>query len=332
MEQAGPEPVTGPGDPLVLNEGMRSRLDAALDALLTHKSLADRPLAEKAMAVVALAKMPVGASALRMRAGEAGRWLGCGKSWMSRRILPGMRKSGSVATKVVVEFTEEGRPEVTGLEWTLLPLQAALEEHAHPLRLSQRDLATLLRLGERVIGPGWDPVGGPLTLPGLLGARQGKGAAGERLVLLRLVLRARADGRVPLVGGAVKKGESRIAVTVARLVGCPVDEAAQVVESLEAQGLLEVREASGGSARCRLVVLERWLPRTGGRVSRRWRSCLPPGRSSPARRSSRCAGGARTPWGGVGGVPAGGRRLGAGGLRRVRRRVLRGRWWCTQGP
>ncbi|WP_372412579.1 hypothetical protein [Streptomyces luteireticuli] len=238
----------------MLNSALRQRLEAALEALLGDRALAGRPLAEQLMAVVLLAKMPAGVSKLRLQAGEAGRWLGVSKSLVDHKVLPGMRASGSVVTEVVMELTEEGRRQVTGLEWELLPLTAALGVPGHPLVLAKRDLAVLLRLCERVFAPGWEPVDAPVTPPGLLGLRRGRGAAAERLALLRLVLRARSDGRVRLAGGAVRKDVSRAAATVARLLDCPLDEATVLVESLDAQGLVVVDGAGQGAGKCRLKV------------------------------------------------------------------------------
>ncbi|MFI0742461.1 hypothetical protein ACH4PU_30945 [Streptomyces sp. NPDC021100] len=237
----------------MLNDAVRQRLDAAVGALLEDRALVRRPLTERLMAVVVLAKMPVGLSKLRLLTGEGGRWLGLSRSLVARQVLPGMRGAGSVVTEVVTEVGEDGRRRVTGLEWELLPLTAALEDPRHPLVLAKKDLALLLRLCERVFAPGWEPVDGPVTPPGLLGLRRGRGAAAERLALLRMVLRTRPDGRVRLVGGAVREGECRVDVTVSRLLGCSVAEASMVVEGLAAQELVVV-DHDERSGKCRLVV------------------------------------------------------------------------------
>ncbi|MCG7523851.1 hypothetical protein MHW47_05235 [Streptomyces sp. OfavH-34-F] len=175
------------------------------------------------------------------------------KSWVHHHVLPGLRESGAVATEVVTKSVE-GVRRVAGLSWELLPLTAARARHADPLALEKRDLAVLLSVCEALFGPGWAPVGKPETPPGLLAARRGRGAAAERLGLLRLVLAARPDGSVRLVGGGVKAGFDRADATVAQLVGCSMEEAARVVDGLVGQGLLEVSGRGVAGARVKVVV------------------------------------------------------------------------------
>ncbi|MEU8759550.1 hypothetical protein [Streptomyces sp. NPDC048659] len=168
-------------------------------------------------------------------------------------MLPAVRQSGAVSTEVLTASVE-GVRRVTGLQWELLPLTAAQARRTAALVLEKGELAVLLALCERLFGPGWAPVGKPETPPGLLGERRGRGAAAERLALLRLVLAARPDGRVRLVGGAVAAGFDRADATVARLVGCPVEEAPEVVDGLIRQGLLEVPGRGVPGARLKILV------------------------------------------------------------------------------
>ena len=233
---------------------MRQRLSSALDALLSDRALHQRPLTEVLGATVLLAKSPAGESRLELRAGELARWLGVSKSYVDHRVLPGLRASGAVATEVVTKAVD-GVRRVDGLRWELLPLTAAQARCGpHALVLEKRELAVLLLLCEALFAPGWAPVGKRATPPGLLGARQGRGAAAERLALLQLVLAARPDGRVRLVGGAVAANGDRADATVARLLGCSVAEAARVVDGLIRQGVLDVRDRGVSGARVQMVV------------------------------------------------------------------------------
>ncbi|MFZ3491820.1 hypothetical protein ACODT5_01015 [Streptomyces sp. 5.8] len=233
---------------------MRQRLSSALDALLSERALYQRPLTEVLGAAILLAKSPAGESRLELRAGELARWLGVSKSYVDHRVLPGMRACGAVATEVVTKAVD-GVRRVDGLRWELLPLTAA-QARCGPraLALEKRELAVLLSLCEALFAPGWAPLGKRPTPAGLLGTRQGRGAAAERLGLLRLVLAARPDGRVRLVGGAVAAGCDRADATVARLLGCSAAEAARVVDGLIRQGVLEVRGRGVSGARIRMMV------------------------------------------------------------------------------
>ncbi|MFI7103225.1 hypothetical protein ACIBK8_28195 [Streptomyces sp. NPDC050161] len=89
----------------------------------------------------------------------------------------------------------------------------------HPLNLAKQEFATLLRLLEAVMAPGWTRRDGRVTPAGLLGTRTDRGAATDRLALLLLVLEARESGRVRQCGGAVGTKRGR-AAAVARLLGC----------------------------------------------------------------------------------------------------------------
>ncbi|SEM68074.1 hypothetical protein [Streptacidiphilus jiangxiensis] len=175
------------------------------------------------------------------------------ESYVDHRVLPALRNSGAVSTEVTTAWVD-GVRRVTGLRWEVLPLTAAQAQSSAPLVLEKRELAVLLALCERLFGPGWAPVGKPETPPGLLAERCGRGAAAERLALLRLVLAARPDGRVRLVAGAVTAGFDRADATVARLIGRPLTEAARVVDGLIRQGLLEVPGRGVPGARLRVLV------------------------------------------------------------------------------
>ncbi|MFB7600836.1 hypothetical protein [Streptomyces sp. NPDC056160] len=259
VELAGPVPESGPGDPLVLNRVMRARLYAAVRCLLADRSLEGASDAVRLAAVVLLAKAKAKAKArsavLRLRAGEMGRWLGASESYVKHTVLPAMREACVVETGPWTE--ESGR--VAGLEWKLLPLLAAREsgDPMHPLALARKDLATLLRFCEALFAPGWAPKDGPVTPPGLLAARRGRGAATDRLALLLLALQTRPDGRVRLVGGSVKEGRGRADATVAKALGCSVDGGGKVIDRLERLRLVEVVRGTtedGQFGKARLVV------------------------------------------------------------------------------
>ncbi|MFE7485098.1 hypothetical protein [Streptomyces sp. NPDC057552] len=236
----------------MLNRVMRARLYAAVRYLLAHPSLDGASDAERVAAVVLLAKAPASSAVLRLRAGEMGRWLGMSESYVKHTVAPAMREAAVVETEPWLE--ESGR--VAGLKWKLLPLLAAREsgDAMHPLALARKDLATLLRFCEALFAPGWAPKEGPVTPPGLLAARRGRGAATDRLALLLLALQTRPDGRVRLVGGSVKEGRGRADATVAKALGCSVSGGGKVVDRLEDLRLVEVVRADGQFGKARLVV------------------------------------------------------------------------------
>ncbi|MEW1760373.1 hypothetical protein AB0393_28165 [Streptomyces cyaneofuscatus] len=196
-------------------------------------------------AFVLLAKAPARSAVLRLRAGEMGRWLGISESSVIHTVLPAMREAGVVETEPLVD--ESGR--VIGLEWKFLPLLAAREsgDPMHPLALARKDLATLLRFAEVLFAPGWAPVDGPVTPPGLLAGRRGRGAATDRLALLLLALQTRPNGSVRLVGGSVKEGRGRADATVAKALGCSVSGGGKVVDRLAARRLVEVVRGTTGT-------------------------------------------------------------------------------------
>ncbi|NED20622.1 hypothetical protein G3I31_21460 [Streptomyces sp. SID9913] len=226
-------------------------MQAALDALLSDRAVHGRQDAERLATVVLLAKAPVDSSTLLLRAGEMARWLGFSESYVDHRVLPALRTSGAVKTSV----KKDSKGYVSGLEWELLPLTTALNGRGSPLMLNKPEAATLLRLCERLFGPGWAPMDKPATPAGLLGRRRGRGAATARLALLQLALQARSDGSVRLVGGAVKQGHRRAAATVSRLLGCPVEDAEQILDDLIAEGVVEVHASSPESGAGERLVL-----------------------------------------------------------------------------
>ncbi|MEU2834985.1 hypothetical protein ABZ667_41240 [Streptomyces lavendulae] len=184
-----------------------------------------------------------------------GRWLGFSESYVDHTVLPAMREAGVVETEALTE--ESGR--VTGLAWKFLPLVAARASGnpMHPLALTRKDLATLLRFCEALFAPGWAPKDGPVTPPGILAARKGRGAATDRLALLLLALQTRPDGRVRLIGGPVKEGRGRADATVAKALGCSVSGGAKVVDRLEALQVVDVvrqTTATGHYGKGRLIV------------------------------------------------------------------------------
>lgn len=157
---------------------MRLRLLAAVRALLKDPSLVTAPDAARLAAVVLLAKsrapkgMPDDNQASIWGA-ELGRWLGTSESTVHHAVLPALRESGAVRTRVVTDA--KGQP--TGLDCLVMPVWQARRRGgaAHPLALSRTELATLLRLLEALFGPGWAPKNQEPTPPGLLAGRTGRG-------------------------------------------------------------------------------------------------------------------------------------------------------------
>ncbi|MGP4004003.1 hypothetical protein [Streptomyces sp. 8N706] len=204
-------------------------------------------------AVVLAARTPSATGRVEIRSGELGRWLGMSASYVASEVVPGLRRSGVVEiTTVRGEFGED-----RGLECKVLPMWAARGQVGHPLVLRKTELATLLRLLEAVMAPGWAHRDGTVTPAGLLGARRGRGAATDRLVLLLLVLEATETGRVRMCGGTVDSKRGRAAATVARLLGCTASRGERVLERLEDYEVVErvrLRTVSGMAQRTRLMV------------------------------------------------------------------------------
>ncbi|MGV9503577.1 hypothetical protein ACWDQ0_35460 [Streptomyces sp. NPDC003642] len=190
---------------------------------------------------------------MEIRTSELGRWLGLSASYTASNVVPGLRRSGLVC----VETAEGDYGQDDGLKCKVLPLRAAQDVVGHPLNLAKKEYATLWRLLEAVMGPGWTHRDGSVTPAGLIGTRTGRGAATDRLALLLLVLEARETGRVRQCGGTVDSKRGRAAATVARLLGCTASAGERVLERLEGRGLvLRVRRktSSGLANRSRLVV------------------------------------------------------------------------------
>jgi hypothetical protein len=234
----------GPDDPLRLGRGMRLRLRAAVQALLADPSLVGLKDAPRLAALVLLAKSraPQGRRDDNLSSiwgAELGRWLGMTESTVHHKVLPVLRGSGALRTRVVTDA--EGHP--TGLDCLLMPLWKARKGGGatHPLALSKVELATLLRLLEALFGPGWTPEDKEPTPPGLLVGRTGKGAATDRLGLLLMVLNTRASGWLQLCGSSVKKREGRGAATLARLLGCSPAGARKVLARLTQAGVVARR-------------------------------------------------------------------------------------------
>ncbi|CQR59410.1 hypothetical protein [Streptomyces leeuwenhoekii] len=228
-------------DPLRLGRAMRLRLRAAVQALLSDPSIAGLKDAPKLAAVVLYAKSraPQGEKddlQTSIWGSELGRWMGVKESTVHHKVLPVLRGSGALRTRVVRDA--KGHP--TGLDCLVMPLWHAHHGGGagHPLALTKAELATLLRLIEALFGHGWTPENKEPTPPGLLAGRRGKGAATDRLGLLLMVLNTRASGWLQLCGGSVKKKEGRGAATLARLLGCSPSGARKVLARLTEAGVV----------------------------------------------------------------------------------------------
>lgn len=239
--------------PLSLGRDARARVGGAVRALLDVAGLQGASDAVRLAVVVIASRTPSETGVVEIRTGELGRWLGLSASYVASEVLPALRGSGVVS--VVTGEGEFGQD--TGLECRVLPLWAAQDVVGHPLALAKKELAVLLRLLEAVMAPGWTLRDGRVIPAGLLGTRTGRGAATDRLALLRLVLEARETGQVRQCGGTVDTKRGRAAATVARLLGCKVSRGERVLERLEERGLVRrVRRqtVSGLAHRSRLIV------------------------------------------------------------------------------
>ncbi|MFF5638242.1 hypothetical protein [Streptomyces sp. NPDC012825] len=206
------------------------------------------------LAVLVLAsRTPAENGVVQIHTSELGRWIGMSASYTASDVVSGLRRSGVVSVE-----TEKGEyREDIGLECKVLPLWAAQDVVGHPLNLAKKEFATLQRLLEAVMAPGWKHKDGRITPAGLIGTRTGRGAATDRLALLLLVLEARESGRVRLCGGTVDTRRGRAAATVARLLGCSASAGERVLERLEARELVlrvRLKTASKMAYRTRLMV------------------------------------------------------------------------------
>lgn len=252
-DQERPSPKARAGHPLALSGTTRARLRAAVHRLLDVAGLESASDAVRLAVVVLAARTPSESGVVEIRTSELGRWLGLSASYVASEVLPGLRRSGVVS----VETAEGEFGQDDGLKCRVLPLWAAQDVIGHPLNLAKKELATLLRLLEAVMAPGWTHRDGRVTPAGLIGTRTGRGAARDRLALLLLALEARETGRVRLCGGAVDTRRGRAATTVARLLGCSASAGERVLERLEERGLVRrvrLQTGSGLAHRSRLMV------------------------------------------------------------------------------
>ncbi|WP_327372298.1 hypothetical protein [Streptomyces sp. NBC_01217] len=241
------------GNPLSLGRDARARLGGTVRALLDVAGLDGASDAVRLAVVVLASRTPSETGVVEIRTSELGRWIGVSASYVASDVLPVLRRSSVVS----VETTEGDYGQDTGLRCKVLPLWAAQDVVGHPLALAKREYATLLRLLEAVMAPGWVHKDNRVTPAGLIGTRTGRGAATDRLALLLLVLEARATGRVRLCGGSVDTKRGRAAATLARLMGCTAAAAAGILGRLEERELVfrvRLQTASGLANRSRLMV------------------------------------------------------------------------------
>ncbi|MFI1700614.1 hypothetical protein ACH419_32225 [Streptomyces bobili] len=251
--QAGPVPERGPAPPLALGRDTQARFRGAVRALLDAPSLEDASDAVRLAVIVLASRTPSETGVVEIRTPELGRWLGLSASYVASDVVPALRRSGLVS----IDTAEGEFGQDIGLACRVLPVWAAYGVVGHPLALEKKEFATLLRLLEAVMAPGWAHKDGKVTPAGLLGSRVGRAAATDRLALLLLVLEAREDGRVRQCGGTVDTKRGRAAATVARLLGCKASRGERVLERLEDRDLVQrvrVGTVSGLAHRTRLIV------------------------------------------------------------------------------
>ncbi|MFI1568342.1 hypothetical protein ACH4ZX_35890 [Streptomyces sp. NPDC020490] len=250
---AGPVPDRAAGHPLSLGRDARARLGGAVRTLLDLDGLDGAPDAVRLAVLVLASRTPSESGVVEIRTSELGRWIGMSASYTASNVVPGLRRSGVVS----VETAEGDYGQDDGLKCKVLPLWAAQDVVGHPLNLAKKEYATLQRLLEAVMAPGWKHRDGRVTPPGLIGTRTGRGAATDRLALLLLVLEARETGRVRQCGGTVDTKRGRAAATVARLLGCTASAGERVLERLEDRELVlrvRLKTGSGLANRSRLMV------------------------------------------------------------------------------
>lgn len=250
---AGPVPERAAGHPLSLGRDARARLGGAVRTLLDLAGLDGAPDSVRLAVLVLASRTPSETGVVKIHTSELARWLGLSASYTASDVVPMLRRSGVVSVE-----TEKGEYlEDIGLKCKVLPLWAAQDVVGHPLNLAKKEYATLQRLLEAVMAPGWKHRDGRVTPAGLIGTRTGRGAATDRLALLLLVLEARETGRVRQCGGTVDTKRGRAAATVARLLGCTASAGERVLERLEDRELVlrvRLKTASGLSNRSRLMV------------------------------------------------------------------------------
>ncbi|MEU6603360.1 hypothetical protein [Streptomyces flaveolus] len=218
--------------PLRLGRVMRTRLSAAVRALIADPRLAGCTHTQLLAAVVLMGKTNHRSGRVQTTARELGRWLGVTESSVDHDVFPALVEAKAVTTEVVT--APSGR--VEGVSCRVEPVWEVRGEYGAALALTKKEFAVLLGLLEALFAPGW---AGVETPAGLLAEREGRGAATDRLALLLLVLHAREDGTVPLVGGTVKGGRGRCAATVAKLLGCSVSGGSKVLARLRRWKVVE---------------------------------------------------------------------------------------------
>nr|WP_247199348.1 hypothetical protein [Streptomyces sp. LBUM 1477] len=251
--QAGPVPERGPAPPLALGRDAQARFRGAVGALLDAPGLEGASDAVRLAVIVLASRTPSETGVVEIRTPELGRWLGLSASYVASDVVPALRRSGLVS----IDTAEGEFGQDIGLECRVLPVWDAYGVVGHPLALEKKEFATLLRLLEAVMAPGWAHKDGRVTPAGLLGARVGRAAATDRLALLLLVLEARENGQVRQCGGTVDTKRGRAAATLARLMGCKASTGERVLERLEDRDLVQrvrVGTASKLAHRTRLIV------------------------------------------------------------------------------
>ncbi|MEU1129605.1 hypothetical protein ABZ383_07020 [Streptomyces sp. NPDC005900] len=250
---AGPVPERSAGHPLSLGRDARVRLGGAVRSLLDLAGLDGASDAVRLAVLVLASRTPSETGEVEIRTLELGRWIGMSASYTASEVVSGLRRSGVVSVETAPgEYGQD-----IGLKCRVLPLWAAQDVAGHPLNLAKKEYATLLRLLEAVMAPGWTHRDGRVTPAGLIGTRTGRGAATDRLALLLLVLEARETGRVRQCGGTVDTKRGRAAATVARLLGCTASAGERVLERLEDRELVlrvRLKTGSGLANRSRLMV------------------------------------------------------------------------------
>lgn len=224
-----------------------------MHTLLDVAGLDGAPDAVRLAVLVLASRTPSQTGVVEIRTSELGRWIGMSASYTASCVVPVLRRSGVVS----VETAEGDYGQDGGLRCKVLPLWAAQDVVGHPLNLTKKEYATLQRLLEAVMAPGWTHRDGRVTPAGLIGTRTGRGAATDRLALLLLVLEARETGRVRQCGGTVDTKRGRTAATVARLLGCTASAGERVLERLEDRELVlrvRLKTGSGMLNRSRLMV------------------------------------------------------------------------------
>lgn len=255
--QAGPVAQLEVGNPLQLTETMRTRLLAAVRALVSDPALDGAGDPARLAAVVLMAKAKVAKDyRATITAKELGRWVGLKPSRIAHHVLPELRERNVLGSKE--KAGAAGR--VEGLKCWVIPMYRAQHggDRRHVLALSRVELVVLLALIEALFAPGWNHKDGRVTPAGMLADRTGRGAATDRLGLLLMVLSSNAKGWLQLCSGSVDTERGRPAATMARLLGCSPAGGAKVVSRLQEWDVLSVdrREtASGLNARSRVRLL-----------------------------------------------------------------------------